>query len=418
MKKFSLLLMAILFSGSALFANGLSLNSIGPRALGMGGAFVGLANDYSTIYWNPAGLRNLSGSFVGIYYSGVSPDATYKFAAAGIDAKTKSNLYPSPGLMGYWQCLLSDKLTIGLGAYVPAGLGAEWDGNDLKNLSGGLPFNWKAQIGVINFSPAVAYSVSDNFSIGLAVNVFYGIFDMDRPAEVDPVNHVFMQYTENSTGLGYGVTLGAHYKMNDMLSLGASFRTKTTVKMSGTAKNQAFAAYNAAETDFDRDVAWPMWLAGGIAVKPIKNLTITLDAQYSQWSESENIFDTKYKSPVWQGALEPTGDNKFILKWKDATQIRVGAAYDVNDMLTLRAGYYNDPAPAPDETYNILFPSISNNVFTGGVSMHFDKWVVDASAEYLSGTERTVPAGVYAKAIPGVHNMNITAFSIGLGYQF
>jgi len=76
MKKFSLLLMAILFSGSALFANGLSLNSIGPRALGMGGAFVGLANDYSTVYWNPAGLRNLSGSFVGVYYSGVSPDAT------------------------------------------------------------------------------------------------------------------------------------------------------------------------------------------------------------------------------------------------------------------------------------------------------------------------------------------------------
>ncbi len=87
-------------------------------------------------------------------------------------------------------------------------------------------------------------------------------------------------------------------------------------------------------------------------------------------------------------------------------------------MLTLRAGYYNDPAPGPDETYNILFPSISNNAFTGGLTLHFDKWVVDASAEYLSGTERTVPAGVYAKAIPGVHSMNITAFSIGLGYQF
>ena len=29
---------------------------IGIRALGMGGAFVGLANDYSASYWNPAGL--------------------------------------------------------------------------------------------------------------------------------------------------------------------------------------------------------------------------------------------------------------------------------------------------------------------------------------------------------------------------
>lgn len=418
MKKFTLLLVAVMFSVSGLLANGLSLNSIGPRALSMGGAFVGLANDYSTIYWNPAGLRNLDGSFVGVYYSGVSPDATYKFAAYGIDAKTKSHVYPSPGLVGYWQCLLSKKLTIGVGAYVPAGLGSEWDGNDLKNLSGGQAFNWKSQIGVVNFSPAIAYSVSDNFSIGLAVNVFYGLFDLDRPAEVDPVNHIFMQYTESSTGFGYGVTFGAHYKMNDMISLGASVRTKTTVKMSGTAKNPAFAAYNAAESDFDRDVAWPLWIAGGIAVKPLDNLTLTFDVQYSQWSQSENEFDTKYKSPVWQGALEPTGDNKFILKWKDATQIRVGAAYDVNKMLTLRGGFYTDPAPGPDETYNILFPSLDYTAFSGGATLHFDKWVVDAGAEYLTGKERTIPAGTYAKAIPGVNNMNIFAFSIGLGYQF
>ncbi len=33
---------------------------VGPRAIGMGGAFVAIANDVSAIYWNPAGLSRIS----------------------------------------------------------------------------------------------------------------------------------------------------------------------------------------------------------------------------------------------------------------------------------------------------------------------------------------------------------------------
>lgn len=421
MSKAIRILFVFLFLSTSLWANGLSLNSIGPRALGMGGAVVGLANDYTTLYWNPAGLRNLDGVFIGGYFTGVMPTGTYQadfspFGGENIDTQTKSNLYPSPGLMGHWVCMLSDRLTIGLGAYVPAGLGAEWDGTDLRSLSGGTSLNWISKIGVVNISPAVAYQVSDNFSLGLAVNIFYALFDLDRPAEVAP--NTFAQYSESSTGLGYGVTLGAHFKVNDMIQLGASFRTKTDVSMSGSGENMAFAQLGApTKSDFDRDVSWPLWVAGGVAVKPADNLTLTFDVQYSQWSASETEFVTKYKEAAWQQALEPSGDNKFTLNWNDATQIRLGAEYEINDMATVRGGFYTDPAPAPDETYNILFPSIGYNGFTGGFSLNFDNLVVDAGAEYLMGTERDIPFGKYADAVPGKHNMNIFAFSIGLGYR-
>ena len=33
---------------------------VGPRAIGMGEAFVAMANDASAIYWNPAGLGSLT----------------------------------------------------------------------------------------------------------------------------------------------------------------------------------------------------------------------------------------------------------------------------------------------------------------------------------------------------------------------
>ena len=37
-------------------ASGLYLNGLGSRATSMGGAFVGLVDDYSAGYWNPAAV--------------------------------------------------------------------------------------------------------------------------------------------------------------------------------------------------------------------------------------------------------------------------------------------------------------------------------------------------------------------------
>ncbi|MBT5448728.1 MAG: hypothetical protein HOK90_06005, partial [Gemmatimonadetes bacterium] len=33
---------------------------VGVRAMGMGGAFAGVADDFTAIYWNPAGLAQMS----------------------------------------------------------------------------------------------------------------------------------------------------------------------------------------------------------------------------------------------------------------------------------------------------------------------------------------------------------------------
>jgi len=398
---------------SQIWANGLSLNSIGPRALGMGGAMIGLANDYTALYWNPAGLRNLQGPQVGVFFTGIMPSGTYEFETYGIDAKTKSNMYPTGGLMGVWNCMLTDKMTMSFGAYVPAGLGAEWDGDDLAVFSGGTPMNWRSEIGLVNFSPAMSYQVMENLSIGLAVNIYYAMFDMERGVQAGP--STFVQYTESSTGLGYGVTAGALFKVNEMISLGASARTKTDVTMEGEAENPAFAAYNAAKSDFERKVSWPLWFGAGIGVKPLENLTLALDVQYSQWSESEDEFKTIYKDDIWDANI-PDDDKKMILHWEDATQIRVGAEYAVTPMATVRAGFYTDPAPAPDETYNFLFPSIDYNGFTGGFSLNMDKLRLDVGAEYLLGKERDITPG--ADNVPGIHNMNIFAFSLGVNYMF
>src|SRR5690348_6057370 len=46
-------------------AGGFERPGMGARAESMGGAFVGLADDWTAIYWNPAGLASLKGTGIG-----------------------------------------------------------------------------------------------------------------------------------------------------------------------------------------------------------------------------------------------------------------------------------------------------------------------------------------------------------------
>ena len=412
--KLALSVLLVLSFSTSTFANGLSLNSVGTKALGMGGAFVALSNDATAIYWNPAGLAGQESSILA-NFTGVMPIGSYQYSVPSfginIDTKTVKNIYPTGGLMGVYNM---DKMSFGLGIYVPAGLGAEWPGEDLAAFSGGQAFNWESRIGVIAISPAFAYKVTDQFSIGVAANIYYAMFDLSRPdaadANRDGVPETPVQYTEESTGIGFGASIGLKYDLNKQLSFGVNFRTTTAVTMDGSADIVAPSLGGATlvETDFTRDVTWPLWIGGGVAYKPTKCLTLALDAQYSKWSLLDKLIADYEKMP----------EGEFVLDWKDAVMIRLGGEYMVSPNTAIRLGYYYDPAPAPDETLNILFPSSTNHVITAGCGYTFGKYSIEAAAEYLLGADREVeayPSPLDPQNMPGLHHLDVFAFSIGFG---
>jgi len=84
----------------------------------------------------------------------------------------------------------------------------------------------------------------------------------------------------------------------------------------------------------------------------------------------------------------------------------------------VRAGYYNDPAPAPDETANIIFPSISYNALAIGASYCLGKINLDFGFEYLMGEDREIEKSPTYENNPGTHGMNIIAPSLGVSYSF
>ncbi|MGB8959286.1 MAG: hypothetical protein WCC00_09810, partial [Candidatus Aminicenantales bacterium] len=154
--------------------NGLNLNGLGSRAQGMGGAFVGIANDFSAVFWNPAGAAGFSREMFGFYATDLIPRATYRrdFPSPEdpkVDARTKDSHYLG-FLAGYYRPV-SSKIVIGLGIGTPSEQGTLWNGADFAGLSAGTAYDWSSRLVVFSFSPLVAVKLSEAISVGVTLNV-------------------------------------------------------------------------------------------------------------------------------------------------------------------------------------------------------------------------------------------------------
>ena len=280
----------ILVGTPELYSNGINLSNVGPRAGGMGGAFVGIADDYTAVIWNPAGLYQLNVPVIGAFVSDPIPFASYTVRAAdnpagtAINAKSNLTQYINPNLMGYAPLIKGD-LTVGLGMYFPSGLGIDWNGNDLKGLTGDSAFTWMSKIAILTISPAISYKINNIFSVGAAMNINYGSFDTKKPIldQFNLMSVAYKQYSESSSGWGYGATFGVLAKLSENLQVGLSTKLKSTIKFSGSAQNDVFSVLGANEThsDFTRDMSTPFWLGGGISWKPTERLLLSADIHRS-----------------------------------------------------------------------------------------------------------------------------------------
>ena len=409
-------------------ANGLNLNGLGSRAVAMGGAFVGIANDFSTVFWNPAGAAGFRKEMFGFYATDLIPTATYRLTSMipevpHVDAKTKTSHYLG-GLAAYYKPL-SSKVVVGLGIGTPSGLGTMWDGGDFTPITGGTAYDWSSRVGVVSISPLVAVKLSDIVSVGATVNLNYGTFSLKMPAGIvlvgippDPLD--LGQYEENMNGWGIGATFGVLVTPSEKLGIGLTVRTPSTVSFSGTANMPTLPVYELpGSSDLERKITWPLWIAGGVSFRPVPRLLLSADIHWTQWSKLDRI-TTDYLESAWETLIEMSGMDVRVLDWKDATQLRFGAEYTLNASTALRAGYYNDPAPGPLATLNVLRPSHTFNAVSIGIGKTISDLQLDFGLEYLMGNTRTaVPSlPVLPGAMPGTYGMKIVVPTVSVSYKF
>jgi long-chain fatty acid transport protein len=184
---------------------------------------------------------------------------------------------------------------------------------------------------------------------------------------------------------GWTGKLGMTYQASPDLTLGASYHLKTNqgdMKTSATgASMSAFGGFTDQGQIKVLNFQMPATIAIGMAFNANPALTVAADVKRVEWSKVMKQFSMSYTSAGMGGSVN------FAMpqNWNDQTVVSVGAAYRVNDVLTLRGGLNLASNPIPKEMTNPLFPAIVEDHMTLGLSYQLRKqWQLDGALSHAS----------------------------------
>ena len=464
-------LIVAMLAAEGAFGGGFALSGVGSKAINMGGAFRGLADDWSAAYWNPAGLAQLDESEVTAMLVGISPRVEYNpdLTYGGVDVGYRSGMtrYPDdktnflPDFSGFFKFEGFEDYTVGLAIFVPMGLSSQWDlFNPTPEMDIGQPFPYydhKATLTVLDFHPTVARSFMDGkFSLGAGLSIQRGdvVFKKTflRPSGI-PIPHEYLLIDSEveGDGWGYGANFGLLYKLSDKMQFGISGKTSTTLKLKGTATQELFTFHDDVLRDVllnsvttlqdsllvrylfatDSHVAGPSAKADlktpadigfGLAIKPTDKLTLAGQVDYTMWSALDSIL-------IELNGLDPMGapaeNTPIVLKWDDTVRFSFGGEYWLKDPLALRFGYFFDPSPIPDETFTPLIPDLGDkNSFNIGLALRVSGAELAYNFEYISFADREITTLSDANGdgdfdnYPGLYKSSLFASHVSFTYRF
>jgi len=458
---------AVLILGPVLaLANGFYTPTVGPRASAMGGAFIGLADDYSAVYWNPAGITQIKGveltataqdviTFASrggvVRYNGDTED---RFVVVNRGATSEATNRIAPGVFFFTDAgpLRSVFDKVGIAAYTLTEYGSKWNADDVlsgadfinhepnsdfkgKSLAADMQ-DYESRIKTYMFSPVFAKEVVPGLSVGLTANIAYSHFtlsDVYMETYVDTVEmpaadddyYLYMtpvQLTDDVTGWGYGATIGVLYRASRQVSAGVVFRSPMTISYDGVYSAKVSGGGEEIESAYgsDFEIKYPMWVGGGFAYRDFlfDGLTMTGDVQWTAWSSIDRID----RNVVWGGSwtdeeLEALAEFETTeFNWEDTVEVGVGFDYRLGRSVSLNLGYRNSPSPVGDDNYyNFVLPQSSKDIVAGGVSYRQDFWRAAFSVEYHVGAERIIRETEY---MDGKHLDDVLIPSLSFTYAF
>src|SRR5512145_2152588 len=140
------------------------------NASGLGNAYAGsaaVADNASTIFFNPAGMTQLPGLHLSAGVAGVGP--SYKFQNSG-STGTGGNGGDAGGWAAvpnaYFSAQLAPNWFVGFGISAPFGLATEYDDSNWIGRYQSL----KSEVKTVNYNPSLGYRVNDKVSLGLGIN--------------------------------------------------------------------------------------------------------------------------------------------------------------------------------------------------------------------------------------------------------
>ncbi|MFC2082112.1 OmpP1/FadL family transporter [Bacteroidota bacterium] len=378
------------------FAGGFQINEHGAKAMAMGGAFVGLADDPSAAYFNPAGITQLEGTHIMGGATFIMPISTFTSQGWGgnvaTDMETKI-FYP---INFYFTHQLTDDLFVGLSVNNPYGLGTFWAEDWI-----GRYVAYESEMRTFFINPVVAYKFSDELSIAVGGVFVYGDVTISNKTFLAPGLDATTDLEGDGTSMGF--TAGILFKPNDDFQWGFTYKSETNIDFEGTAVTTPAAIpmeipgmgtvqYTLPTGGIIAKFTTPWMAQFGLAANVTDKFKLTFDAQLTGWSSFDTLavdFNEYLSNP-----LNPASG---LLKLRDPKKynnnyiFRLGGEYIASEDLAIRGGILYDFAPSPDKLVEASLPDADDWGFSAGIGYKLTpSLTLDLAYMFLLYPERSI----------------------------
>lgn len=450
-------------------AGGYFLSAVGDRARAMGGAFTGLADDWTAIHYNPAGGAFITRSELYATAVVLSPRIDYTpdtmaFAGWRVDNKPYGEYYNAdktivaPQLGGYASISQSKGISLGLGFYSQAVNNMEWDlwaPYYVTNEEFPGP-DTRSDIRTWTGQPAISYKFGSALAVGASLLVTRTVLEQQRVMLTDdpgvpfslppyPVGQAMLDQTVEGDGWGVGYNLGVLVKMSSV-SVGAAFHSGSVQKLSGQSTTNFWSQKiegrgeiddplieqdllggktHTAIQDIEFDLTLPPYVTLGLAFFPADNLRFTTDLTHTWYSEVPGIIVTENDEVTFKfGHPEPDSTSVTVqtseyYAWQDQFRIAAGLEWDASSRFHLRLGAFYEPPAVTTSSLTPLYWDPSSNISpSAGVSMDLgDHWQLGYTYGAVFHEDRTASESTPNNQPGRYGGMRHESF-VSLGYRW
>ncbi|HLO65093.1 MAG TPA: outer membrane protein transport protein [Azonexus sp.] len=360
------------------------------NASGLGNAYAGsaaVADNASTIFFNPAGMSELTGYQVSLGVVGVGP--SYEFRDGGSSGVTKGS--GNGGDAGGWHAVpnlylsgrLTDKLSLGFGISSPFGLATEYDSGWI-----GKAQTIKSEIRTVNYNPSLAYRINDKVSLGFGVNY--------QKIDAELTNSLSVLKGDDSA---WGWNVGALFTLSPAMRVGVSYRSSMKYTLEGTLNGS---------TPVKADVELPDTAILSVWQQVSDRWEAMGDISYTRWSTLNSLNVVSRASGATLGTERFNYDNSWRVAW--------GAAYKASDAAKLKFGIAYDRTPVNDVDRSARVPDNSRLWLSLGGQWNAGRYgKVDVGYSYLYVKDSDINMNKNATLLRGSYDAS--AHIVGVQYS-
>lgn len=359
------------------------------KGLSLGGAMCARADDWSSVYYNVAGLGKTvhlkkGVNQIALQYQGNMPD--FEIDIPRDDVHGDENLEAGTLILGL---ALDAYILMDLPAFISsARLGVGLCVNDdltamkINDLDprthNFMRYGREAQRLAVLTAFGMGF-MDDKFGFGLGVN---SSFDGEGTMFMEDIKlETEEQYPPGQTMMEMKIKpnllLGAYFNLTDTIHLGASFRDESIldiypIKSTGVTETGNIALLmTLAMTDYYQPRSYTLGAAFELG-----SAVLSLDVEFQEWSGFRHS--------------TPTSVNfeDYLADFDDIVIPRVGLEYKVDSMLNLLFGYYYQPSFVPDEAVSGILNYLDNDkhVVSGGLTFDVTPFLpIKANTEFCFG---------------------------------